>query len=550
MSYLVLARKWRPQGFDEVVGQRNVTQTLKNAIITKRLAHAFIFSGPRGVGKTTTARVLAKAINCEKGPTPEPCGKCYSCKEITDGNSVDVIEIDGASNTGVEDVRELRENVKYAPSRGRAKIYIIDEVHMLSNPAFNALLKTLEEPPSHVVFIFATTEPHKIPATIFSRCQHFDFRRIPEQEILDRLRKVTKEEGIFITDNGFSLIGRAAEGSLRDALSLLDQVVAFGGNEVRDEDLITILGIADQDILRNFSKAIFSKEPGKAITLLDDLVAKGQDLRQFSKEMTEHVRNLIMVKIAEKPDALIDLPEEDIEEMKKEVTDVPLEHLELLFNLFLRLEGDIRTSTNPRFILEMALVKASQIKAILSIDRIIKKISDIEVGLGGVSEIIETKDQKPETNKDSLHRVETPIETSAGFQIDGKEKWEKIVESVKKKNQPLGSKLEKAVFVGFDDDKLTIGFNGGATIFIDSVKKAMKKITDTAADICHREVKINILSMEGNNLAKVRMKNKDMREEVLQDPLLRKTLDIFEGKLVDVKSIKDLEEEKDGGDGG
>lgn len=549
MSYLVLARKWRPQGFDEVVGQRHVTQTLKNAILSERVAHAFIFSGPRGVGKTTIARVLAKAINCEKGPTQEPCGKCYSCKEITDGNSVDVIEIDGASNTSVDDVRELRENVKYAPSRGRAKIYIIDEVHMLSNSAFNALLKTLEEPPSHVIFIFATTEPHKIPSTILSRCQHFEFRRISQQEIEDRLRKITEEEGIFITEKGLAVITRAAEGSLRDALSLLDQVVAFGGKEIKEEDLITILGMADQETLRAFSKAILSKDPGKAIMLIDSLVAKGQDLRQFSRDLTEHIRNLIMVKIAEKPDTLIDLPEEDIAEMRREVTDVSLENLELLFNLFLRLEGDIRTSTNPRFLLEMTLVKAAKIKGFQSLDRILERISDIERGLEAMNSRpnLETRDPETEsTSGDSGSGQDSRIEMTDVSQIDGKEKWETIVESIKKKNHPLASKLEQAVFMGFNNDELTIGFNGGATIFIDSVKKAMKKITDAAAYVCQREVKVNILSVKGNNLTKGWAKNKDIREEALRDPLLKKTLDIFDGKLIEVKPLEGLKE-KDGG---
>lgn len=541
MSYLVLARKWRPQSFDEVVGQRHVTQTLKNAIVAGRVAHAFIFSGPRGVGKTTTARVLARAINCEAEPTPEPCGKCYSCKEITDGNSIDVIEIDGASNTSVEDVRELRENVKYAPSRGKAKIYIIDEVHMLSTSAFNALLKTLEEPPSHVIFIFATTEPHKIPATVLSRCQHFEFRRITQQEIMDRLSKVAEEEGISVTEKGLLTISRAAEGSLRDALSLLDQVVAFGGKEIREEDLITILGMPDQETLRSFSKAILSKDPGKAVILLNSLVAKGQDLRQFTRDLTEHLRNLIMVRITERPETLIDLPEEDIAEMKKEVADLNPEELEVLFNLFLRLEGEIRASTNPRFLLEMALVKAAQIKSFQSLERILKRISDIQGGLEGMPEDRGIDSQNPvsRTQDSGIEIPEIP-------QTDGKDKWKRIVESIKKKSHPLGSKLEQAVFLGFNNNELTIGFDGGATIFIDSVKKAMKKITETVVDICQRDIKVNILSMEGNNSTRGRARNKDIREEALRDPLLKKTLDIFEGRLIEVKPLEGLSED-DGG---
>lgn len=561
MSYLVLARKWRPQGFDEVVGQRHITQTLKNAIISERVAHAFIFSGPRGVGKTTTARILAKAINCEKGPTPEPCRRCYSCQEIANGNSVDVIEIDGASNTSVEDVRELRENVKYAPSKGRAKIYIIDEVHMLSTSAFNALLKTLEEPPSHVIFIFATTEPHKIPATILSRCQHFEFRRIPQIEIVDRLRKITKEEGIAISDKGLVLIARAAEGSLRDALSLLDQVVAFGGQQIKEEDLIMILGMADQETLRAFSKAILLKDPGKAIMLLDNLVEKGQDLRQFSRDMTEHFRNLIMIKISEKPEGLIDLPKEDIAEMKSEVTDVTLEDLEMLFNLFLRLEGDIRISTTPRFLLEMALVKAAQIKNIQPLGKILERIANLENDLRVTSEIKRSETQASTLNppnqvqgypddrpgfKDKTQNSKT--ELTGGSPVDGNYQWSEIVDSIKKKNYPLGSKLEQAVLIDFTEDELTIGFNGGATIFIDSVKKATKKIIEAVSEIYHKEVKVNILPMNEKKLSKVRQGKKNLKEEVLQDPLIKKTLDIFDGRLIEVKPLEGFIEKNGGKD--
>lgn len=549
MGYLVLARKWRPHGFDEIVGQRHVTQTLKNAILSGRVAHAFIFSGPRGVGKTTTARVLAKAINCEQGFTPQPCGRCYSCKEITEGNSVDVIEIDGASNTSVDDVRELRENVKYAPSKGRSKIYIIDEVHMLSTSAFNALLKTLEEPPSHVIFVFATTEPHKIPATILSRCQHFEFRRISQQEIIDRLSKIIEEEGIVITEKGIATISRAADGSLRDALSLLDQVIAFTGKEINEGDLLTILGMPDQETLRGFSKAIISKDPGKAVILLNDLVAKGQDLRQFSRDLTEHLRNLIMVKITEKPEDLIDLPLEDIVEMKREVEEVTLEDLEVLLDIFLRVEGEIRVSTSPRFLLEMALIKASQIKGLQSLDRILKKISDIEKGLEGMPGIKGSETQDSRTGLEVIAEQGSKIKVPKEPQTDNKGKWLRVVESIKKKDYPLGSKLEQALFLGFNNDnELSIGFNGGATIFIDSVKKSMKKIVEAVTDIFQREIKVNILSMEGNNLKRRGVKNKELREEALQDPILKKTLDIFEGRLIEVKPLEGISENNGGED--
>jgi len=237
MSYLVLARKWRPQLFEEVIGQRHITHTLQNAISQKRVAHAFLFTGARGVGKTSSARILAKALNCERGLRPNPCNECTTCQEITHGISMDVIEIDGASNRGIDEIRELRENVRYTPAKSRYKIYIIDEVHMLTKEAFNALLKTLEEPPPHIIFIFATTEPHKIPATILSRCQRYDFKRIPLREVVGSLKRIVEEERIQISQRGLLSIAQESEGSLRDAESLLDQVIAYAGKEIHDEDI-------------------------------------------------------------------------------------------------------------------------------------------------------------------------------------------------------------------------------------------------------------------------------------------------------------------------
>jgi len=249
MSYLVLARKWRPQLFEEVIGQRHVTQTLQNAISQQRVAHAFLFTGARGVGKTSSARILAKALNCEKGLRTNPCNECASCQEITHGTSMDVIEIDGASNRGIDEIRELRENVRYTPAKSRYKVYIIDEVHMLTKEAFNALLKTLEEPPPHIVFIFATTEPHKIPATILSRCQRYDFKRIPFREVVESLKWIVEKEGIQISQRGLLSIAQGSEGSLRDAQSLLDQVIAYSGREIRDEDVVEVLGLIDRRVL-------------------------------------------------------------------------------------------------------------------------------------------------------------------------------------------------------------------------------------------------------------------------------------------------------------
>ena len=297
MEYQVSARKYRPGTFDEVVGQPHVVQTLKNAVDKNRIAPAYVFSGMRGVGKTTLARILGKALNCDQGPTSQPCEKCPSCLEISNGHSVDVIEIDGASNTGVDDVRELRENVKFTPFRGSYRVYIIDEVHMLSNSAFNALLKTLEEPPPHAVFIFATTEVHKIPATILSRCQHFTFRRMPRLEVIKQLKYVSREIGVTIEDRSLTAIGRASEGSMRDALSLLDQAVAFGGSQVRHEDLEALIGTVPEELVRMLVEAILNHDVQAGVSVVNQAIDQGYDVRVFCRELVEQMRNLLVAAV-------------------------------------------------------------------------------------------------------------------------------------------------------------------------------------------------------------------------------------------------------------
>src|SRR5512136_2228572 len=289
-SYLVLARKWRPQLFEEVIGQRHITQTLQNAILQKRVAHAFLFTGARGVGKTSTARILAKSLNCEKGPQINPCNQCTTCHEISSGTSMDVIEIDGASNRGIDEIRELRENVRYTPAKSRHKIYIIDEVHMLTKEAFNALLKTLEEPPPHIIFIFATTEPHKLPNTILSRCQRYDFKRIPLKEIVGSLKKITEEEKVKISQRGLLSLARESDGSMRDAQSLLDQVISYAGQEIRDEDIVDVLGLVSHKILSDTMEAIANQDAGRCLEIVEEVYQYGYDAQHFCRELLHTLR--------------------------------------------------------------------------------------------------------------------------------------------------------------------------------------------------------------------------------------------------------------------
>jgi DNA polymerase-3 subunit gamma/tau len=364
LDYQVSARKYRPGTFDNVIGQPHVVQTLVNSITTKRIAHAYLFSGTRGVGKTTVARILAKALNCEHGPTGTPCGTCSNCLEIAQGTSVDVMEIDGASNTSVDDVREIRENVKFAAFRGKYRVYIIDEVHMLSNSAFNALLKTLEEPPPHVVFIFATTEIHKIPATILSRCQHYNFRRIARTEIVERLRHVVDQDKIVIEERSLMALARASEGSMRDGLSLLDQAVAFGGKTIVHADLEALLGAVPQELVRAMIQAITAQESAAALRVLAQLLDQGHDLRAYCAEVVEYLRNMLVMSVVTSPQewqGLIEASAEDLAQMAADARSFSPEPLQELFAIFTQAEDSLRLSAHPRFVLETAAVRATRL---------------------------------------------------------------------------------------------------------------------------------------------------------------------------------------------
>jgi DNA polymerase-3 subunit gamma/tau len=358
MAYQVLARKWRPQTFDEVVGQPAVTRTLRNAIASNRIAHAFVFAGQRGSGKTTTARILARALNCVKGPTVDPCGACDACVEIAQGRDMDVLEIDAASHTGIDNIREVViSGLSIAPVRDRYKIFIIDEVHQLSTPSFNALLKSIEEPPAHVLFIMATTELHKIPDTILSRAQVFEFRAFPTKVIVEHLKRMVKEEGIDIPETALALIARSAEGSMRDAQSALDQVMAFAGAAITVDDVSTVLGLVGRDLLFELIEAIIAEDGPRAFTLTDRAVESGHDLRLIIRELTKVVRDLMMVSVDPSRAGEGDLAEGEIERLAALAKQFSREDLMRAFELLAKAEQDIRTASHPRYHIEMLLLR-------------------------------------------------------------------------------------------------------------------------------------------------------------------------------------------------
>lgn len=384
MSYEVLARKWRPQLFEDVIGQEHITQTLVNAMKTDRLAHAYLFSGPRGVGKTSVARILSKAINCQQGEPGIPCNRCRSCVEITNGSSVDVQEIDGASNRGIDEIRELRGNIKYMPASSRFRIYIIDEVHMLTLPAFNALLKTLEEPPAHAKFIFATTESNKVPVTILSRCQKFDFKRIPRAQIIAHLERIATAEGIRIGTSGLALIAREAEGSMRDAESLLDQVVSFTGPVVEDRHVNEILGIIDSDMLLGATRAVIEGSPKRCLEIVDQIYTYGYDLKEFYRALMGQFRNLL-VSLISPESRMLDMSEKEAEEIRGQAEKAGMEKLQALLNLLINREEDLRLTSHPRLILETTMIKLCHLGDLLSFGDILQKMESLEKRLTGAA---------------------------------------------------------------------------------------------------------------------------------------------------------------------
>lgn len=379
-DYIVIARKWRPATFDEVIGQEHVTRTLKNAITSGRVAHAYLFTGPRGVGKTTVARVLAKALNCVDGPTAHPCGRCPACTEIAQGTSMDVIEIDGASNRGIDEIRNLRESVRYASVGGKKKVYIVDEVHMLTQEAFNALLKTLEEPPSHVVFVFATTQPLKVPRTIVSRCQRFDFRRIPANEISARLSKICGAEGFTCDENALALISQKAEGSMRDAQSMLEQVLAFSGGSATEADIGAIMGLRGSEIVSKIAKAVMDGDAVSVMTLTGEAFDGGVDPLDFVASLTEWMRYLLIASIDPESRELHSLTDGTRKEITDEVGNVTTEHLLSLLSMIAGAENAIKRASHQRYLLESVLLRMTHVRSITKISDLVAMLKKMEMG--------------------------------------------------------------------------------------------------------------------------------------------------------------------------
>ncbi len=448
MSYQVLARKWRPQTFEEVVGQEPITRTLQNALAAGRVAHAFLFSGPRGVGKTSVARILAKALNCEAGPTPQPCNRCQVCQEITAGSFLDVLEIDGASNRGIDEVRDLREKIKYLPAQGKYKVYIIDEVHMLTKEAFNALLKTLEEPPGHAVFVLATTEPHKVPATILSRCQRYDFRRIPTGLIQSQLEKLVKEEDWRLDPEGLALVAREAEGSLRDAQGFLDQVVTFGGEAVALAEIARILGVTERGALLGALKAIIQRQGPELLQLIDDLYNQGHDLKRFYQDLTQYVRHLLLAGLHPEARHLAAVADSEWDELVRLARQWPPAHLQNLLSVLLQGEEDLKRAPQPRLALEILLLRLIHLEPVVALSEWLNRLETLEQRLGvQVGSVAEPQEKLA---------LEPPPAPPAPGTADFPEKWQAFLKYVQEKDSPLYGKLSRCRLAGVTDRRLEV----------------------------------------------------------------------------------------------
>jgi DNA polymerase-3 subunit gamma/tau len=470
MSYLVIARKWRPQSFGDIVGQEHITRTLSNAIQSNRIAHAYLFTGVRGVGKTTAARILAKALNCEKGPTPNPCNQCSFCQQITSGSCLDVLEIDGASNRGIDEIRQIIENVRYQPAQCRFKIYVIDEVHQVTKDAFNALLKTLEEPPPAVKFILATTEPHRLPETILSRCQRYDFRRIALREIVRRLDEISRQEGLNITPGALVLLAREADGSMRDAQSLLEQVLACveSGDRERDETAVDerllegILGLGGRQVLYDLSHAVVQGNARRCLDLIAKVVVEGRDLGRLSRDLVEHFRNLLVARLVQ-PDAkeidaagkgqLLDLPDQEIEDLRAQVADLSMETLLDYFDFMAAGDEEVNRSANPRFALETFLVRLATLPKTLPVTQLIERLEKLEKKLPGAG--LSAAALPPREGPQALQVA--ALASAAPIAGSKDNLWQNFVSFVGKEKKFLASHLEAATACELPPGQLKIG---------------------------------------------------------------------------------------------
>ena len=537
-----LYRVYRPKNFSDVIGQEHIVRTLKNQIENNNVGHAYLFCGTRGTGKTSTAKIFSRAVNCTNLHNDEPCNECENCREILEDKTMDVVEIDAASNNSVDDIRELRENVKYSPAKSKYKVYIIDEVHMLSQGAFNALLKTLEEPPSYVIFILATTEPHKIPATILSRCQRFDFKRVTVKDISSRMRYICEKEGIEADEKALNLIARNSQGALRDALSILDQCISFEGNKISYNDVIELLGSVNIEQLFDLAESIIKENTKKSLQILNDFIIWGKDVRNLVNDLIDHFRNLMVCKISNDLDEIISLPEETIDLLKQQAETIDTNNLIRILNILSEAQDGMKISSNPRVLMEVTMMKIAQPMFDESKEALIKRIENleqkIESGNIKVNHIStnQTVDNFNENNQQNNNTVEKQedenieYENLKGDDIKLVEKsWKKILQKMKEdKNQVIRALLQDVDSFNISEDTLYI-------IFTDNYSFAKSRLDSPATiqyvekvirEVLNRSFSVKIaLKSQLSNL-NTQIKKEDKGEQILKNIVSEDILEV------------------------
>ncbi|MGX4601660.1 DNA polymerase III subunit gamma/tau [Faecalimicrobium sp. JNUCC 81] len=516
-----LYRAYRPQTFEDVVGQEHIIRTLKNQIENDNVGHAYLFSGTRGTGKTSTAKIFARAVNCTESTNQEPCNECDVCKDILNDNIMDVIEIDAASNNSVDDIRELRESVKYSPSKAKYKVYIIDEVHMLSQGAFNALLKTLEEPPSYIIFILATTEPHKIPATILSRCQRFDFKRVTVKDMSDRMKKICKEENIEVEDKALNLISRNSQGALRDALSILDQCISFGDDKIEYKDVVELLGTVNVEQLFDMAECIINQDTKKSLQILNEFVIWGKDIRNLINDLIDHFRNLMVCKVSTDLDEIISLPEETVNLLKKQAESVDINDLIRVLNILSVTQDNIKTSSNPRVLAEVTMMKIAQPMFDESKESLIKRIENLEKTIeSGNIKVSTTNGSNNIEEDEKINVIEEVIYENVKSEdvklIEAS--WDKIRLNIKQDKQ---NKQMPVYFLLGDVQSFNVSNNILYIIYGDGFAFAKKRLSDPQTlqyiekvirETINRSFSIRVILESDVNNIKLELKNDNQDE--------------------------------------
>ncbi|MBP7562330.1 MAG: DNA polymerase III subunit gamma/tau [Candidatus Cloacimonetes bacterium] len=533
MSYIVLARKYRPQNFVEVYAQDHIVQIIKNAIESDRIGQAYLFTGSRGVGKTTLARLFAKSLNCETGPTINPCGVCPNCVEITQGISADVVEVDGASNTSVDDIRDLQKELMYSTNHSKYKIFIIDEVHMLSKSAFNALLKTLEEPPKNVIFVFATTEPHKILPTIISRCQRFDFKRIPVDAIVARLKEICGYEQIGIDEDALFVIAKKADGGMRDALSLMDQVISYGNKHITSENVRDIFGMVDNDIFHNMMKAISSHNPAQMIFLLNAVTDKGLDINEFINSYLEYLRNILLIQMAIQPK---DLNQSQLDLMKEIAKSFSQDEIIYMISYLIDSKNQIRQSHNSNIVIEMCFVKLSRISEMKSINHILEQLESGKVTINQVPAVIQTvqshqiAEQQTKVIQEKIisdTKDASPLVKELNEDIL-KEHWDILCEKIAKEYSVTGSFFKNCQIKNFENNGLHLTTSSSI---------AFTKLHDHKAEIeeiffKHFNLKIKIFFEMIKAEVIETIKNPSLQDIKNESPNLAKFIEMTDSRII------------------